>query len=84
MTTHKNIRFYSLFIVLVLLGVVLASQPSGKRTRLQNKEQEGSIKPIERTEDLRIINKTSSYPQEIPFRMRIPRKKDWIAMGFRF
>jgi hypothetical protein len=61
MTTHKNIRFYGLFIVLVLLGVVLASQPSGKRTRLQNKEQEGSIKPIGRIEDLRIINKTSGF-----------------------
>ncbi len=61
MPAHKNIRFYSLLIVLVLLGVVLASQPSGKRTRLQNEEQEGSIKPIERIEDLRIINKTTGF-----------------------
>jgi hypothetical protein len=61
MAVHKTFRFYSLFSILVLLGVVLASQPSGKSTRLQNKEQEGSIKPIERAEDLRIINKTSGF-----------------------
>ncbi|MEK6410526.1 MAG: hypothetical protein AABN34_26680 [Acidobacteriota bacterium] len=61
MKTHSNFRFYSIASVLVFLSVVIVSQSSGKRSRLQIKEQEDSIKPIERIEDLRIINKTSAF-----------------------
>jgi hypothetical protein len=59
MTPQKNILFHGLFVALLLLGVVLASQPARKRMRQQNREQEVSIKPLERIEDLKLTNKTT-------------------------
>jgi hypothetical protein len=61
MRTQFNFRFYSIASVLLFLSVVIASQSSGNRSRIQTREQESSIKPIERIEDLRIINKTSAF-----------------------
>jgi len=61
MKTHSNFRFYGIASVLLFLTVVIASQSSGNRSRIQIKQQKSSIKPIERIEDLRIINKTSAF-----------------------
>jgi len=66
MPTTRNFRFYGLFIVLVLLGLVLASQPAGKKPRHQNTRQENLIRPIDQIEDIKISNRTSSFtPVEI-------------------
>ena len=61
MTTYRNVRLYSFAIVLLFLGVLIASRSSGKSQRPQTNEQEVLIKPIERIEDLRIVNRTSTF-----------------------
>ena len=58
---YRNIRLYCFSVVLLFLGIVLASRSSGKNERAQTNQQEGRIKPIERIEDLRITNHTSSF-----------------------
>lgn len=61
MTTFSNVRFYGFVAVLLFVGVVIASRSSGKSPQPRINEQESLIKPIERIEDLRIINKTSAF-----------------------
>jgi hypothetical protein len=61
MTTYRNVRLYGLAVVLLFLGVLIASRSSGKSERPKTNEQDGLIKPIEKIEDLRIENRTSWF-----------------------
>ena len=61
MTGYRSIRLYCFSVVLLFLGIVLAGRSSGKNERVQTNQQESRIRPIERIEDLRITNRTSSF-----------------------
>src|SRR6266852_6164292 len=66
MPTARNFRFHWFFLILVVLGLVIATRPAGKNPRHQTTIQENLIKPIERIEDIKISNRTSAItPVEI-------------------
>src|SRR5258706_15495041 len=61
MMGNRNIRLYGLAVVLLFLGIVLASRSSGKNEQPQTDQEQGRIKPIDRVEDLKIKNRTSLF-----------------------
>lgn len=61
MTKYVNVRLYAFALVLLFIGIAIAGRSPGRKQRAQANDQQGLIKPIERIEDLRIINKTSAF-----------------------
>jgi hypothetical protein len=61
MNKYRNVRLYAFALVMLFIGIAIAGRAPGRKQRPQDNDQQGLIKPIERIEDLRIVNDTSAF-----------------------
>lgn len=61
MKKYNHPALYGLIITFLSLSIVIAVQSSVKRNRYNTQQPEGFIKPIDKVEDLKVVNKTSNF-----------------------